>query len=63
MGGAVAMLEWQRDHAVPVGQAAKMSQESLADKFLTGVLVDREMPVYQDEYEKVRARAQETEGG
>jgi 2-oxoglutarate ferredoxin oxidoreductase subunit beta len=63
MGGAVAMLEWQRDHAVPVEQAEKMSQESLADKFLTGVLVDREMPVYQDEYEKVRARAQETEGG
>ena len=63
MGGAVAMLEWQRDHAVPVEQAEKMSQESLAGKFLTGVLVDREMPVYQDEYEKVRARAQETEGG
>ena len=63
MGGAVAMLEWQRDHAVPVEQAAKMSQESLADKFLTGVLVDREMPVYEDEYEKVRARAQEAEGG
>jgi len=63
MGGAVAMLEWQRDHAVPVEQAVKMSQESLADKFLTGVLVDREMPVYQDEYEKVRARAQEVEGG
>jgi 2-oxoglutarate ferredoxin oxidoreductase subunit beta len=63
MGGAVAMLEWQRDHAVPVEQAAKMSQEDLADKFLTGVLVDREMPVYQDEYEKVRARAQEREGG
>ncbi len=63
MGGAVAMLEWQRDHAVPVEQAVKMSQESLADKFLTGVLVDREMTVYQDEYEKVRARAQEREGG
>ncbi len=63
MGGAVAMLEWQRDHAVPVEQAAKMSEESLADKFLTGVLVDREMPVYEDEYEKVRARAQEAEGG
>jgi 2-oxoglutarate ferredoxin oxidoreductase subunit beta len=63
MGGAVAMLEWQRDHAVPVEQAAKMSQETLADKFLTGVLVDREMPVYEDEYEKVRARAQEAEGG
>ena len=63
MGGAVAMLEWQRDHAVPVDQAEKMSQESLAGKFLTGVLVDREMPVYQDEYDKVRARAEEAEEG
>jgi 2-oxoglutarate ferredoxin oxidoreductase subunit beta len=63
MGGAVAMLEWQRDHAVPVGEATTMSRESLADTFLTGVLVDREMPVYQDEYDKVRARAQEREGG
>jgi 2-oxoglutarate ferredoxin oxidoreductase subunit beta len=63
MGGAVAMLEWQRDHAVPVEQAARMSEESLEGKFMIGVLVDREMPVYQDEYEKVRARAQEREGG
>ncbi len=63
MGGAVAMLEWQRDHAVPVEDGEKMSQESLTGKFLTGVLVDREMPVYQDEYEKVRTRARETEGG
>jgi len=62
LGGAVAMLEWQRDHALPVEQAAKAAPEALADKFLTGILVDREMPVYEDEYEKIRVRAQHREG-
>jgi 2-oxoglutarate ferredoxin oxidoreductase subunit beta len=57
MGGAVQMLEWQRDHALPVEQAAAMAPEKLEDKFLIGVLTDRELPVYQDEYEKIRQRA------
>jgi 2-oxoglutarate/2-oxoacid ferredoxin oxidoreductase subunit beta len=63
MGSAVEMLEWQRDHAVPVEKAAQMGAESLEDKFLVGVLVDRELPVYQDEYEKIRKRASQVEGG
>jgi 2-oxoglutarate/2-oxoacid ferredoxin oxidoreductase subunit beta len=59
LGTAVEMMEWQRDHAVTVEKAARMSEEELRDKFRIGVLVDREMPVFQDEYEKVRARAKE----
>jgi 2-oxoglutarate ferredoxin oxidoreductase subunit beta len=61
MGGAVQMLEWQRDHAVPVEQAAGMPPEKLEDKFLIGVLTDRDLPVYQDEYEKIRQRAKGTQ--
>ncbi len=61
MGGAVQMLEWQRDHAVPVEQAATMPPAKLEDKFLIGVLTDRELPVYQDEYEKIRQRAKGTQ--
>ncbi len=61
MGGAVQMLEWQRDHAVPVEQAAAMPAARLEDKFLIGVLTDRELPVYQDEYEKIRQRAKGTQ--
>jgi len=54
------MMEWQRDHAVPVEKALKMKSEEFKDKILIGVLVDKELPVYQDEYEKVRERAKET---
>ena len=68
MGGAVAMLEWQRDHAVPVEQAIRAGTPECPapippDKFLTGILVDREMPVYEAEYEKIRELArQQAEG-
>jgi 2-oxoglutarate ferredoxin oxidoreductase subunit beta len=62
LGTAVEMMEWQRDHAVSVEKAAKMRPEELQDKVLIGVLVDKELPVYQDEYEKIRERAK-GEGG
>jgi 2-oxoglutarate ferredoxin oxidoreductase subunit beta len=61
LGSAVEMMEWQRDHAVPVEKAAGMKEEELHDKFKIGVLVDRNLPVYQDEYEKVRQWAKGTE--
>jgi 2-oxoglutarate ferredoxin oxidoreductase subunit beta len=57
LGSSVEMMEWQRDHAVTVEKAAKMKPEELQDKILIGVLVDKELPVYQDEYDKIRERA------
>jgi 2-oxoglutarate ferredoxin oxidoreductase subunit beta len=57
LGSAVEMMEWQRDHAMPVEKALKMKPEELQDKILIGVLVDKKLPVYQDEYEKIRERA------
>ena len=57
LGTAVEMMEWQRDHAVTVEKSATMRPEELQDKILIGVLVDKELPVYQDEYEKIRERA------
>ena len=57
MGSAVDMLKWQRDNAVPVEKAAKMSPEALEGKIITGILVDKELPVYEEEYNKVRAKA------
>ncbi len=62
LGTAVEMMEWQRDHAVAVEKAASMKSEELKDKVVTGVLVDKELPVYQDEYEKIRERAKGTIG-
>jgi 2-oxoglutarate ferredoxin oxidoreductase subunit beta len=62
LGSAVEMMEWQRDHALSVEKAATMKPEELQDKILIGVLVDKELPVYQDEYEKIRGRAKATAG-
>jgi len=57
MGGAVEMMQWQRDHAVTVEKAKNMSEEELRDKFKIGVIVDKELPVYLEEYEKIREMA------
>jgi 2-oxoglutarate ferredoxin oxidoreductase subunit beta len=59
MGNAVAMMRWQKEHGVRIEQAATMSKEELEDKFTVGVLVDRELPIYTDEYDMVRAAAKE----
>ena len=57
LGSAVEMMEWQRDHAVTVEKAAAMKPEEVEDKIVIGVLVDKQLPVFQDEYEKIRERA------
>jgi 2-oxoglutarate ferredoxin oxidoreductase subunit beta len=57
LGTAVEMMEWQRDHAVTAEKAATMKSGELEDKVVIGVLVDKDLPVYQDEYEKIRERA------
>jgi 2-oxoglutarate/2-oxoacid ferredoxin oxidoreductase subunit beta len=62
LGSAVEMMEWQRDHAVTVEKASKMKPEELQDKIIIGVLVDKELPVYQDEYDKIRLRAKSGAG-
>jgi 2-oxoglutarate ferredoxin oxidoreductase subunit beta len=62
LGTAVEMMEWQRDNAVTVEKAATMKTEELQDKIVIGVLVDKELPVYQDEYDKIRERARGTAG-
>jgi 2-oxoglutarate ferredoxin oxidoreductase subunit beta len=59
MGNPVEMLKWQRDNAVPIEKARKMSPEEMAGKFTTGILVDREAASYLEEYEKVRRKAKE----
>src|SRR5512139_1290904 len=59
MGDAVGMMSWQKEHGVRIEQAATMSKEELEGKFTVGVLVDRELPIYTDEYNMVRAAAKE----
>ena len=62
LGSAVEMMGWQRDHAVTVEKASKMKPEEMQDKILIGVLVDKELPVYQDQYDKIRMRAKSEAG-
>ena len=62
LGTAVEMMEWQRDHAVTVDKAVTMKSGELQDKIVIGVLVDKELPVYQDEYEKIRERSKVAAG-
>lgn len=57
LGGAVEMLRWQKDSAVRVEKARSLSQEEMEGKFTIGVLVDRDLPVYTQEYRKVREAA------
>lgn len=57
MGNAADMLLWQKNSAVRIEKARTMSDEEMQDKFSIGVLVDRELPVYTQEYRKVREMA------
>jgi 2-oxoglutarate ferredoxin oxidoreductase subunit beta len=59
MGDAVAMMKWQKEHAVRVEQSADMSEEELKDKFTIGVLADRDLPIYTEQYELVREQAKD----
>ena len=59
LGTAVEMMEWQRDQAVPVGKARELKPEELIDKFTIGVLVDKELPNFLDEYDKVKQYAKD----
>ena len=59
MGDAVDMMKWQKEHAVRVEKSVDMSEEELRDKFTIGVLVDRELPIYTEQYALVREQATE----
>jgi 2-oxoglutarate ferredoxin oxidoreductase subunit beta len=58
-GNQIEMLKWQRDHAIPVEKAQKMTPEEMAGKFEMGILVNREAPTYHEEYLKLREKAKE----
>ena len=59
MGGAVEMLRRQKESAVRVEKAQALSKEELEGKFTIGVLVDRDLPIYTQEYRKIREAARE----
>ncbi len=56
-GGAVEMLRWQKEAAVRVEKAARLSEEEMQGRFTIGVLVDRDLPIYTQEYRRIREAA------
>ena len=60
-GGAVEMLQWQKEHMVPAAAYYAMSEEARQDKMLVGVLTHTEHPEYTEKYteliERVRAQS------
>ncbi len=60
IGSSVDHMRWIKDHAVKVEKANSMTEEELQGKFRIGVIVDRDLPDYQTEYEQVRRRAKES---
>jgi 2-oxoglutarate/2-oxoacid ferredoxin oxidoreductase subunit beta len=52
------MLEWQKDHAVPIQAVDKMTPEQLEGKFTIGVLVDQKRPEYTHEYNRLCLQVQ-----
>ena len=61
-GDAVAMMKWQKDHAVTVEQAAKMDPEQLKDKLVIGLLHHVQYPEFTYKYDMlIKKLAEERE--
>jgi 2-oxoglutarate ferredoxin oxidoreductase subunit beta len=62
MGKAVDNMMWIKENTLDVKQAAKMSEEELEGKLLTGILADKEKAEYTELYEGLVRQLRE-EGG
>jgi 2-oxoglutarate ferredoxin oxidoreductase subunit beta len=58
LGNAVQMMKWQQEHSVSRKDAANMTREELAGKFIIGELYNNPEPEYCENYEKIIAKAQ-----
>ncbi len=57
LGGAVEMMRRQREMAVKIDKAQQLTPEELAGKITIGTLADRDLPVYTEEYRRLRETA------
>jgi len=56
LGSAADMMRWFKDHTVPAGSAKLEEDPTLIER---GIILQKELPEYCQEYEKIIARAQE----
>jgi 2-oxoglutarate ferredoxin oxidoreductase subunit beta len=57
LGGPVEMMRAQKEMAVRVEKAKTMTPEELKGKITIGVLTDRDLPIYTQEYRRIREAA------
>ncbi len=60
IGSAVDMMRQQKEKLVSVARAKNMNPEELQGKTVIGVLMDKDLTIYHDEYTAMRIRAQKT---
>ena len=53
LGNGSKMLKQLKDDSIPIAKAAKMPTDDLTDKILTGILVDKDLPEYTENYQKL----------
>jgi len=63
VGTAVDMMRQLKENGITVQAAARLSEEEKQGKIVRGVLVDRDLPEYLEEYEKIIAAAQAAVAG
>ncbi|KCZ73210.1 2-oxoacid:ferredoxin oxidoreductase, beta subunit [Candidatus Methanoperedens nitroreducens] len=56
-GGPVDMLQWYRDHAVPVAAFKEIPPGEAGERFPIGVMVDLDEPGYIDRYKEIIKKA------
>ena len=61
MGGPVDMMRRQKELAVKIEKAKTMTPEELEGKITIGVLTDRDLPIYTQEYRRLREAAQKVQ--
>ncbi len=49
----VDMMKWEKEIAVPIEKAKNMKPEELEGKIITGILVQKELPEYCEQYEEI----------
>lgn len=53
LGTGVTMMKKLKEDSISIEKATKMNPEDLNDKIVTGILVDRELPEYTENYQKL----------
>jgi 2-oxoglutarate ferredoxin oxidoreductase subunit beta len=63
MGNGLSLMRNLKENTVSLAKAEKMTEEELEGKTVTGILVDRDIPEYTEEYQKLIDSVREPQEG